>query len=137
MNVLSKIIVELIRCQRDGSVGKITDGSIPVYHAVNPTSSSWPDLLPTVSPFLGQSVKIVDWSTWLAALQGSQETTDPAGNPAIKLLDFYEQAGNKAEMGLALPRLETKIATQHSKTLREVEKVGSIWMETWMRQWNF
>jgi hypothetical protein len=135
--VVSKVIIELAGLQDDEADAPINNQSIPVFHTVNPASCSWSDLLPTIVSSLGSSVKVVDWSTWLAALQASQETSDPSQNPAIKLLDFYEQADSKGRAGLELPRLETDVTAQRSRTLREVEKVGSAWMETWMRQWNF
>lgn len=110
---------------------------MPVFHAVNPFPTPWSTLIPTILAYLGSSVQIVPWNTWLLALQASQKGAEIAQTPGIKLLDFYEAADRMGKLGLEMPVLETVDTKNMSKTLKEMSKVTPEWMGEWMKQWDF
>ncbi|KAA6414504.1 MAG: hypothetical protein FRX48_01253 [Lasallia pustulata] len=130
IDILSKIIVELALL-RDSS-----PGSSRVYHTVNPRTSTWDSLLPTVDHHLGNNPKIVPFAAWLKALKQSSSTTkDVSLNPAIKLLEFFENLQRNEHR--PPPTLETAVTVKSSKTLAQLGPVQAEWMERWMKQWNF
>lgn len=130
IDVLSKIVVEL---------ALLRDSSPPsprVYHTVNPHTCTWSSLLPAVQQQLGNSPKIVPFAAWLKALKQSFSTTqDLSLNPAIKLLEFFENLQRNEHQ--SPPTLETAATIKSSKTLAELGPVQPEWMERWMKQWNF
>ena len=130
IDILSNIIVELALL-RDSSPGLSC-----VYHTVNPRTSTWDSLLPTAQHHLGNSPKIVPFAAWLKALKQSSSTTkDVSLNPAIKLLDFFENLQRNEHR--PPPSLETAVTVESSKTLAQLGPVQAEWMERWMKQWNF
>ena len=60
------------------------------HNLTNPQQGSWSTLLPTIQSYLPKGTKIVPWSEWLDALRRSSEQREVESNPAVKLLDFYE-----------------------------------------------
>ncbi|KAI1147213.1 hypothetical protein F4825DRAFT_471765 [Nemania diffusa] len=111
-------------------------GGATVYHAVNPQTAAWADLLPAVTRHLGrgeEAVKVVPLETWVGALRASEaRVADIAENPAVKLLDFYEsltEAGGTT--------LSTERTLGASPTLSAVGPIQSQWMDNWMKQWAF
>ncbi|KAF2799236.1 acetyl-CoA synthetase-like protein [Melanomma pulvis-pyrius CBS 109.77] len=107
-----------------------------VYHAVNPERTSWKELLPTVARYLEPQTKIsiVSLEEWVNTLRQSS-SKDVVENPAIKILGFFESLVRYNTGGPVL--LNTKNATNTSKTLADLVAVGEEWMENWMRQWEF
>ena len=130
IDILSKILVELALL-RDSS-----PTSARVYHTVNPHISTWSSLLPAVQQGLGNSPKIVPFAAWLKALKQSSSTTEDLSlNPAIKLLEFFENLQRNEHQ--SPPTLETAVTVKSSKTLAELGPVRPEWMERWIKQWNF
>lgn len=116
--------------------------SLPVYNLVNPRSTTWQSLLPTILAHYtdtGNPLETVTLREWVDALQSSVSNNDHAdtlsANPAAKLLDFFETLAER-EAGLG-PLFETTQATRASKTLRDLEPVSPEWMARWLKQWNF
>lgn len=137
VNRLSEIILELSGLKDSRLAQRSHGASIPVFHAVNTSPCSWSSLLPAITSSLSQKIEMVTWSRWLSKLQDSQGLADVANNPAIKLLDFYEQVDSKGKAGLALPMLETAVTRTHSPTLSRLSPVNEDWMLAWMKQWRF
>ena len=128
VDVLAKVIVELLDHAEDGDITR-------VYHALNPYSAEWRNLLPTVKEILGENTRVVTYHQWVDALEKSAaKTEDIARNPAIKLLDFFR--GLEQHAGKSTP-LETKETVKASPTLRKLGPVSPKWMAIWMRQWGF
>ncbi len=82
VDVLAAIVLEL-------ALGKIAHRA--VYHTVNPKSTTWEALLPSVQAGLGPDVKTVTLAAWVEALAASANLSATqeklAANPAVKLLD--------------------------------------------------
>ncbi|KAI1176020.1 hypothetical protein F4777DRAFT_291528 [Nemania sp. FL0916] len=153
---LAKILVELAIPTSDKSNTDIAPGSgvgATVYHAVNPSHTTWRELLPTVTRRLARetAVEVVPLETWVDALRDSSRPSSAEGhnhnhhqhnrhnhvndiskNPAVKLLDFFEglaDAGSKM--------LSTERTLERAPSLQAVGPVRAKWMENWMRQWGF
>lgn len=155
VDVLSKVLVELLLLKdRDTGMaapkqnGNDVSGeecldSVPaesatVYHAVNPHVTPWSELLPAVLASFRDNnppepVPLRDWVTALSQSAAKHEDLDR--NPAIKLLDFFEQLASTGEGDVV--RFETANTLRVSAALRDLEAVKAEWMGGWMRQWEF
>ena len=132
IDLLSTIIAELA-LHSASAPGTKTQ----VFHTVNPSIVSWNSLLPDIQNELGQDVKVVPFKKWLQTLKASarEATTEETleANPAVKLIDFYEDL---LDDGNRIPKLETKETEKASPGLRAVGPVQGEWMVKWIRQWN-
>lgn len=155
VDVLSRVLVELLlpkdpdtrlaapkqngnSVNGEGSLYSVPAESAKVYHAVNPHATPWSKLLPAIlASFHDQNppepVALRDWVTALGRSAAEHEDWDR--NPAIKLLDFFEQLASTGE-GDAV-RFETANTLRVSAALQDLEAVKAEWMEGWMRQWGF
>ena len=108
-----------------------------VFHIVNPHAASWhADFAPAVAAALG--VQTVDFAEWLSALRTSADDAiasgniDLDGNPAIRLLEFYEDTAV-----VDSPRILTSLkAEDASPALKTVGPVGEEWLRVWLEQWG-
>ncbi len=137
VNLLSQIIVELAGLDSAPRATSTPSKTMPIFHAANPSATTWSTLIPAITSSLGPGVKIVPWGEWLQALQESQEKADVELNPGLKLLDYYEAADRMGREGLELPILELEGTLRESRSLGEVGVVSGEWMGEWMRQWEF
>ncbi|KAF7552325.1 hypothetical protein G7Z17_g4411 [Cylindrodendrum hubeiense] len=129
--------------KKDSSLGahvKKTSGKtspLSVYHAVNPHSVNWSELVPTVANLVGiSSGDIVSWSQWVDALRLSEQGADLESNPGVKLLDFFASLDAKENDGAMMPPLATEVSTTRSKTMASLNPVGTEWMALWLKQWR-
>ncbi|MCJ1401925.1 hypothetical protein MMC11_005142 [Xylographa trunciseda] len=131
VDATARIIVELV----------LSDAKEPTYPAwtkyhniINPHYGSWKALIPTIVKNLGEDIEPVSFGAWFDALEATAaKPQDVAKNPAIKLLEWFEQmkaGGEEAE-------LETAETATRSETLRGLTAVGPEWMEIWLKQWDF
>ena len=146
IDLLSIIIAELAigkgtaAATRTAATQKTTSNAI-VYHAVNPRTTTWATLLPTIKITLStstQEIEIVPLGTWITALRSSAgpEPTKEflERNPALKLLEFYESLmPNRTE--LPHVRLDTEKTVAACSSMGKLEAVRPEWMRDWMRQW--
>jgi thioester reductase-like protein len=121
--------------------GTISDLSVAraqgYYHAVNPATTTFADLLPAITAYFGERVAVVSYQEWFAKLekfaQSAKGDEDAERVPGIKLLEFYQ--------GLLLdgePRVfETGRTAEASGTLRGQEAVNGELMGNWLGQWKF
>lgn len=80
-------------------------------------------------------MRTVPFNEWTLALQHSLEfeNINVEQNPAVRLLEFYQQA----EKRQGTPRIFlSHNAEQASPTLRKMKKVNPDWVKSWMRQWG-
>lgn len=110
-----------------------------VYHATNPHSIRWAELVPTVANALHiPSDKIVPWAEWVSALRSSaQSNEDPEANTGLKLLDYFESLGGVEDGQGVMPTLATELTKRQSETLAALDPVGPEWMKLWLKQWAF
>lgn len=109
-----------------------------VYHATNPHSIRWAELVSTVADALHiPSNKIVPWAEWVSALRSSAQGDDPEANTGLKLLDYFESLGGVEDGQGVMPTLATELTKRQSETLAALEPVGPEWMKLWLKQWAF
>jgi hypothetical protein len=150
VDILADVILELagiIQKPEDLPVGKSINGAASkkaeykshatVYHATNPHSIRWAELVPTVAEELHiPSDKIVPWAEWVNALRASaQGNEDPEANTGLKLLDYFESLGGVEGGQGVMPTLATELTKRQSETLAALEPVGPQWMKLWLKQW--
>ncbi|KAK6085784.1 Iterative polyketide synthase CazM 8 [Seiridium cupressi] len=144
---VSKVLIEILSSASQDNTSSDDEGNdgpsgTKVYHVVNPQPASWyhdvaPEVLKTMTT---DDVKPVPFREWLATLKDSANESERQGkvdverNPAIRLVDFYENATNASDKDKrALPSAASKDA---SRTLRNVEPVNQRWLRNWMEQWG-
>ncbi|CRG84906.1 hypothetical protein PISL3812_02079 [Talaromyces islandicus] len=107
-----------------------------VYQIVNPKSTSWQLLAPTVANCLSSTaqIELVSLNEWVTALrETASKTEDIELNPAIKLLDFFEAiSGGRVEGS----QFQTQQAVEASPTMAQIGPVNDAWMKNWLRQWD-
>jgi hypothetical protein len=140
VDILSRIMTEIIEgaCQIEGQWTKY-------YHLANPHTAKWDEFVPIIqehfsTPRKGssgenKSIQTVSIAEWLQKLEESSQSKDldVARNPAVKLLDFYQDFGKEGVISI----LSTKEAQKGSKTMRELGPVKAEWMKLWLEQWSF
>ncbi|KAJ5389916.1 uncharacterized protein N7496_000984 [Penicillium cataractarum] len=138
---LAVILVELSEALSTGS------GALSVFHCVNPEAITWQDLVPATVEELSTPEKnlvTVTFEEWLERLQNSAAELDRdevkldeffAHNPAVKLLDFYQQllvdSGDKGNGG----RLALDKSVCVSQALSGLRPVQPEWMHRWIGEW--
>ncbi|KAF2836219.1 putative NRPS-like enzyme [Patellaria atrata CBS 101060] len=98
-----------------------------MYHLINPTTTIWPFLVPSVlkNYSSGKTIRAVPIDDWVEALAHSAERyVDPERNPAVKLVDFYHEA---AKQGRGARMLATGKAERASRTLGRVGSIIDGW----------
>lgn len=151
---LSKILVEILSSASKSSNGqthldekrpdKSPNPSPPsdaphtkTYHVTNPTSTSWSASFAALvlAAYPKNTVRPVPFADWLRKLKTTEldENVDIERNPAIRLVEFYENAANADKGQRVLP---TDAATETSQTLRNLGPLQRGWVEGWMRQWG-
>jgi thioester reductase-like protein len=108
-----------------------------VYHLVNPHHTTWSNLLRVVKVHFGDTaMETVSLKEWVETLSQSAACIENINiNPAIRLLDFYENL--VSGYGKANPVFETKMTVGQSEELAGLEAVKLEWMELWLEQWGF
>lgn len=106
-----------------------------VFHAVNPSTTTWKILLPAIQEHMSTPLEVVSLEEWVDTLKlSSSKPEDLPINPGLKLLDFFI---GLAEAKSQQPRLETKHTIRYSQTMSGMSAVKKEWMETWLKQWSF
>ncbi|KAI0868670.1 acetyl-CoA synthetase-like protein [Hypoxylon argillaceum] len=128
---VARVLVEILESATATLEGS-AKGTLPVYHLANPHAISWGNIVPWAVN--GLKLKPVSFEEWLGKLEGCDEPLEDVDkNPAVKLVEFYREAGRA---GGVPRRMMTWKATQASKTLREIGPVNEEWMTAWSRQWG-
>lgn len=115
----------------------------PVYNIVNPSTTTWPSLVPAILSACAAKLSSVSFPEWLEALQASgfhpptdssDDGTEIEKSPALKLLRFLRDMEQHIQQPAAV--FSTEEAVKASPTLATLQPVGAEWMENWMRQWG-
>ena len=132
IDIICTIIVEL--ALQPVAQGKSTTRT---YHAVNPSVTTWTAILPYVKAAMHPEPNVVSLATWIKELRASAQSSYTVQglqtNPALKLIDFYE---NLLNVDNASAGLETRQSERASPTLRELDPIRGEWVVKWMEQWN-
>ncbi|MCJ1231749.1 hypothetical protein MMC12_008428, partial [Toensbergia leucococca] len=124
----SQIVMELFTSE----VKETTE----VLHLINPSATTWTELVPVVQSNLGSDIKVVPLPEWVHALQESVSNVEnPDWNPAAKFTDLLQSLVQ--EQTRKFPILDTTNAVRQSQSLRELGAIRSEWMTHWIKQWAF
>ncbi|KAL2813529.1 male sterility protein-domain-containing protein [Aspergillus granulosus] len=135
--------------------GKNGNGSISVFHALNPHREPWSSLLPSIisalesdsdsrGPEQKRVIEIVSPSEWVSRLRAAARRPSPADqkeqasvdvNPALRLFEFFSERFGGSGTAPESLGWETGNAEMLSKTLREVEGIDGGLMGRWVAQW--
>lgn len=140
VDILAKALIE----------AQLLDGAedeIEVTHFVNPCSTTWAALLPSLRQILPVEARVIDYQSWLTVLRDSATSehrdaddgsssphseAQDANNRALILLPFFESLLSSERPGWL-----TKKARARSPTLSCVQSVNPTWMRKWMKQWGY
>lgn len=140
VDIMAEILVEIALTPVSATAGVPQDGKLMrMFHAVNPRSCEWQDLLPTVRESLGRDFPVMPFEAWVQKLQDSigGKEMDADANPGVKLMAFFQgvvRDGQRARESVRLATSETELC---SKTLRDLEPVKVEWMKIWLKQWGY
>lgn len=109
--------------------------SEPVLHLVHPYTVPWTVISETASKVL--EVPIIPYNEWLSRLQdavrnSSNDSDAPKHNPALKLIDFYEN--DLVEVSPL--SIATDKAVKVSRSLREAKKMDTQEVNRWIGYWK-
>lgn len=161
IDLLAEIVVELalsedLEPKRTDSQESLTDTESPrkqacVFHPLNRHPTTWQAIKPTLTAALsslaGKHLSTVPPDIWLGKIRQEIESTAATGhklhdgdldaflrvNPAVKLLDFYEEmlrAGTGPGNVLAIGETERR-----SARLRALEGIKAEWVGKWVGEW--
>lgn len=119
---------------------KSSTASVKVFNLRNPKLSRWKELIPAVMDAAtahNRGLEVVDPDDWLVALRTSSEDDADAGNPAVKLTDFYTALlGTRNENELhSIEPMAVDDAVRASPTLHDMSAVQLKWMRKWTEEW--
>lgn len=118
-----------------------------VFHPLNPHPTSWdairPSIVDELSSLSGKPIETISLAAWLQRVRKSSESAGNTAkerdldqhlklNPALKLLDFYEDVLASQERGNVLLIDE---AEKQSATLAALSGVKEEWVRKWVREW--
>ncbi|OJJ46414.1 hypothetical protein ASPZODRAFT_16181 [Penicilliopsis zonata CBS 506.65] len=116
-------------------------GTLRVFNCVNPRSIPWSDLISIIVEELtstgGSSIGTISFQEWLARLQSSSGSVDADAlrqNPAVKLLEFYQQLLEDNQTRDPV-RLSTVHTARVSPSLACLQPIQAEWMRGWIREW--
>ena len=126
-------------------------GQSHVFHALNPHPIKWQDVSDVVVDELFPNVKepleTISIESWFGRVRKSIETAAGSSNalkdrdleislrnnPAVKLLDFYEDVlGSKDAPS---NEFEVKETLGRSARFRDLESIKAEWVRKWVREW--
>ena len=140
VDIMAEVLVELALTPGSATAGMPRDGEMMrMFHAVNPRSCEWQDLLPAVRESLGQDILVIPFEGWVQELQDSIEAKemDAGAHPGVKLMAFFQGMVRDGQRAKESVRLATAETEQCSKTLRGLEPVRVEWMKMWLKQWGY
>lgn len=144
-------LIEATRSQDDQFTTTVPQGRARVFHPLNPHRTTWEAVRPIVTDALyastGKRLETVFFDSWLKKVRHDMELKADSHNalkdgdleaflrlnPAVKLLDFYEQILGSKEA--RVNRLEMKETMMSSAKLRAMEGIKAEWIHKWVQEW--
>ncbi|KAL4810243.1 hypothetical protein BDV18DRAFT_166669 [Aspergillus unguis] len=140
VDFLSEALVALALDGEDGESGRATS-RVEYFHFVNPSVSSYADLVPIILRRLRNSrdIELVDtlaeWNERLASWTPAGEISEDLSMMAAKaLLEFYQSL---ADLNQPTVVLDTSLTVEKLPSLKDAGAVNEQWMELWLDQWDF
>ena len=153
---LAKVLCELIKSDQpktlmnEISVQEVPQEEVKVFNVLNPYHTQWSELLPTIiyslkslpSQESKSFLQKIPFEVWLHKVQAHFEDRDRAANagedleatleanPAVKLLNFYEEARTQP-----LRVWQTDNARNSSRALSGLLPMRPEWMQKWIQAW--
>ncbi|KNG89783.1 putative NRPS-like enzyme [Aspergillus nomiae NRRL 13137] len=145
IDLLAEVLVDLA-LNKD----KATNESVSVFHPVTLHPLTWEAIRPIVAnALLKASVKTAEtipFGDWVQQIRQDIETAGTgdkalsnkelqalvAKNPAVKLLEFFEDIMSKSTPENVL---DTQLTAQRSEKLQAVEAVKPEWIQKWVGEW--
>ncbi|KAI9042662.1 acetyl-CoA synthetase-like protein [Aspergillus affinis] len=137
VDALGTAILEIAHTCAQGPVpGKFNKIDPPVfYNLVNPHEFAWLDLLSRLRT-AGLEFTTVPFAQWLDGLRDSAARGEEEQNPAVKLVEYYEQTYTQGGKGRGA-RFEVDVARRDSATMRKtVDVVGMGLVERFLGVWE-
>jgi thioester reductase-like protein len=132
VDILADVLLNVI----DGMKGQRSQPSLTFLHFVNPHSTNWHDLAPSIAKLLGEDVSLVSFSEWVEGLSAPIDQNDSNDNqdlPAAKLIGFWLQI---RDCGSMRPRFSVGKSLKASEKLNHLRSVSFEWLERWWHQWS-
>ncbi|KAJ8067956.1 hypothetical protein OCU04_003538 [Sclerotinia nivalis] len=147
VDLLADIITELT-LRKNPHAGQ--ENTVQVFHPLNPHPKTWEaikgELVEDLSTISGKPIEIVPLDVWIAKVKQDIEIKAGVGttlkegeldgilerNPAVKLLEFYEDVLGDAGGSNVLEMGETE---KSSAALRSLEGVKREWIVKWIEEW--
>ncbi|OGM40164.1 hypothetical protein ABOM_011672 [Aspergillus bombycis] len=146
IDLLAEVLVDMA-LKKD----KTTNECVNVFHPVNLHPLTWEIIRPVVADALlktsGKTVETIPFRDWVQRIRQDVETAGAGGkalsdeeelqalvakNPAIKLLEFFEDIMSKSTRENVL---DTQLTAQCSEKLQAVEAVKPEWIQKWVGEW--
>jgi thioester reductase-like protein/acyl carrier protein len=145
---LADVVVEL--ALNSNTRDERAEHGVSVFQIVHPNPVPWSSLLLLIKKTLEASssssepIKIVPYTDWISTLKAKSAEVENVGNvdavtvarknPAMKLLDFYENLQYQGKGGLRM-KLSMEKTLRSSKTLRGLEPLRDEWVTGWVKEW--
>ena len=131
---VSGMILDVAGVTADQPLSKLTG----YFHCVNPNTTSWGALVPTIQAFYGDKVKLSSLEGWYSALEAKAgDARNVTKIPGIKLLDTYRGMLEGLQRGVPHVDLDVARAVDASPTMRELKAISPELMKHWCAQWEF
>lgn len=135
---------------------------IRVFNLRNPQRTSWRVLLPSIISAIedvsaaseteqSARIQVVEPKTWIAKLRASalalmeanisdkQRDALISANPGLRLMDLFSEwlgpANTRTKQGYGSATWETSKAVMASQKLKNAERIDSVMMDRWVKQW--
>lgn len=106
----------------------------PIYHIENPVGQPWQPMLTVLAKALSiPAANVIPFADWIERVRQCPAAA-PHGNPAKVLIDFIEQDFERMSCGGLV--LDTRLAREHSSTLRAVGPVSDEVAASYARMWR-
>ncbi|KAI1352855.1 hypothetical protein F5Y01DRAFT_324112 [Xylaria sp. FL0043] len=117
-------------------------GTSGYFHGVNPTTTTWTELVPAIQEFYGKDniAEVISFQDWVARLEGSadDEFRSLDKNPSLKLLDLSRAiAANTNARGDNAVVFSTTKTAEISRAVRTATAITPQSMVHWCKQWEF
>jgi thioester reductase-like protein len=131
IDLLARVIVEL-----SARPTKANTEETLVYHVTNPSVHDWRIQRSNVLAAFNtakEKPQTVPLQVWLQSLRESASDPNVARNPALKLLDFFEEI---AQVRVRVPYLEISRTVGLSVNMFNLEATSRMDMMKWMKAWD-
>ncbi|KAF2113570.1 hypothetical protein BDV96DRAFT_601064 [Lophiotrema nucula] len=115
----------------------LDEQALQVYHLVNPSLTTWAELLPAVQKLIGNTHS-VSMEEWVSELEQVDENDREAvaAKPAVRILDFFRGMQKLKYIGTSDVILSTGNAQRCSPRLGQLGPVRPEWVERWIDDWG-